>query len=48
MSSDETQKPLENDVKDETIYSEDLTEQFQNMIETINTCRPSTPRAARP
>tara|TARA_B100000508_G_C11453820_1_gene275627 strand:- start:246 stop:752 length:507 start_codon:yes stop_codon:yes gene_type:complete len=41
MSSDETQKPLENDVKDETIYSEDLTEQFQNMIETINTFKSS-------
>ncbi len=41
MSSDETQKPLENDVKDETIYSEDLTEQFQNMVETINTFKSS-------
>ena len=41
MSSDETQNPLENDVKDETIYSEDLTEQFQNMIETINTFKSS-------
>ena len=41
MSSDETQKPLENDVKDETIYSEDLTEQFQNIIETINTFKSS-------
>ena len=41
MSSDETQNPLENDVKDDTIYSEDLTEQFQNMIETINTFKSS-------
>ena len=41
MSSDETQNALGDAVKDETIYSEDLTEQFQNVIDTINTFKSS-------
>ncbi len=41
MSYYETQKPLEDNAKDETIYSDELTEQFENVIETINTFKSS-------